>query len=176
MHMSRKLRRSLSWGLLLAAFAVWFVALRPVGLGGPASYIIVSGTSMEPTFHTGDLVVLTERASYRPGEVVTYRVPKGDPGAGSFVIHRIKGGSATSGFVTQGDNRKYSDDWHPRGGDIVGTMRLMVPKVGTLLSTLREPSLLAALAGGAAVVTILLRTPTAPSRAGARSTTEPADA
>ncbi len=162
--MAHTLRRGLSWGLLLAVLAVWFVALRPVGLGGPASYIIVSGTSMQPTFHTGDLVVLSARDGYQRGDVITYRVPKGDPGAGRLVIHRITDGSARAGFVTRGDNRPHPDDWHPRGGDVLGRLWFMVPRVGTVLGALREPSLLAALAGGAAVVTILLRTPEPRSR------------
>ena len=33
----------------LSVLALWFVYLRPVTLGGSASYVIVNGPSMQPT-------------------------------------------------------------------------------------------------------------------------------
>ena len=62
--MIRRIRRLLGLGLLAAAVAVWVVALRPQALGGPALYIVVRGSSMLPTFETGDLVVLQSASSY----------------------------------------------------------------------------------------------------------------
>ena len=115
--------RVASLGLTAAVVVFWIMFLRPVSLGGPADYVIVSGHSMEPTFHTGDVVFAFEQHSYRRGEIVVYRVPAGEPAAGDRVIHRIVGGSADKGFVMKGDNKTGVDPWRPKAGDVVGEAR-----------------------------------------------------
>ena len=134
----------------LALAVAWAVFLRPPFLGGPAAYVIVSGKSMEPTLEDGDFVLARRQSSYRVGDIVAYRVPKGDPGAGAMVIHRIVGGSARTGYVTKGDNREGRDTWRPKPGDVVGSVSLTIPRAGVLLALLRTPVAIAALAGLAA--------------------------
>src|SRR5207253_4750125 len=75
--------------LALVAALGWFCL--PQSLGGRADWVMVSGTSMLPHLHTGDLVLVEHQTSYHVGEVVAYRVPKGETGAGYVVIHRIVG-------------------------------------------------------------------------------------
>ncbi len=52
-------------GIALAVLAClfWMQYLRPVSLGGHAGYVLVSGHSMEPRFHTGDLVLVEQQSS-----------------------------------------------------------------------------------------------------------------
>jgi signal peptidase I len=138
-----------AWSLLvLVILAGWFVLLRPVELGGPASYIIVSGTSMEPTLQSGDLVVTRRRADYPIGSVITYRVSEGTPGGGKLVIHRVIGGNTADGLRTQGDNRDTADEWQPTYDDVVGEQWLTIPGAGSVLTGLLNPAILAGLAGG----------------------------
>ncbi len=135
-------RRLLGWArvaLALVLLAGWFQFLRPQGLGGPADDVMVSGTSMLPAMKSGDLVVVTRRSAYAPGDVVAYRVPDADVGAGQQVIHRIIGGSADEGVVLQGDNRTAPDVWRPRPADIVGTEWVRIPHAGVLLLFVRNP-------------------------------------
>jgi len=101
--------------IALAVFVCLFWAqyLRPQAFGGSAAYVLVSGKSMLPRYHTGDVVLVLRHSSYRVGQVIAYRVPKGDPMAGAQVIHRIIGGDAKRGFVVQGDNRTQPDVWRP---------------------------------------------------------------
>ena len=134
--------------ILTVLFAlVWVLLFRPVFLGGPASYIIVSGVSMEPTFFTGDLVVMRKAEQYQVGDVVAYTVKdKGN------VIHRIVGGSASSGFLTQGDNKPEIDPWTPKPDDILGKLWFHIPKAGEKLNNLGSPFGMAGLAG----LTVLL--------------------
>ena len=87
----------------VVAGSLWFGL--PQSLGGRADWVLVSGTSMLPRLHTGDLVLTERRSSYHVGEVVAYRVPKGQVGAGFVVIHRIVGGNGTTGWRMKGDNR-----------------------------------------------------------------------
>lgn len=136
----------------LALVVVWALLLRPQLLGGPAAYVIVSGKSMEPALLNGDLVVALKKSSYDVGDVVAYRVPQGDPGAGSLVIHRVIGGSATAGYVTQGDNREGRDLWEPKPRDVFGSMSLRIPRVGLVLAFVQTPL---GIAISAAVATFL---------------------
>jgi len=145
------LRRVVSALTLLALLvACWF--LLPEPLGGATGYLQVSGTSMEPGMHGGDLALTRRRAAYVPGDVVAFRVPEGDVGEGAVVIHRITGGSARAGFVTRGDNRDADDPWRPRQEDVVGKLWVHVPGAGRWLATMRRPPVLAALAAALTLV------------------------
>lgn len=142
--------------LAVGLFVAWFLFLRPAFLGGPTSYVRVSGVSMEPSLHQGDLALVRKQGSYSPGDVIAFRVPNGEPGEGVIVIHRIVGGTAEDGFIMQGDNKKNPDLWHPTQDDIVGEMCFRVPGAGRLLAMLQSPMLLAGLASGVAVSLVLI--------------------
>jgi signal peptidase I len=141
---------------LLALTVAWFVLLRPSFIGGPASYVMVSGESMEPTLSSGDLVVTQKEDAYRVGDLVAFRVPKGEHGEGALVIHRIVRGTAADGFTTQGDNNDWLDPWSVKAADIVGKKWVSVPGAGRWLDVLRTPMLLAGLAGSLVVSLILM--------------------
>jgi signal peptidase len=143
------------WVLVGAVVVFWFVALRPQGLGGPAGFVLVSGKSMLPTMHTGDLVIVHRHDRYRVGDVIAYHVPKPDPAAGAQVIHRIVGGSAEQGFVVQGDNRTAPDIWHPKHDDVIGSEWVHIPRAGKLIVWIHTPVFIAALAAFAVVLWIL---------------------
>jgi len=146
-------------GLLAVAgvVAFWALFLRPQALGGPAGYVLVSGQSMLPRYHTGDLVLVERQSSYHVGQVIAYRVAKGDPMAGAQVIHRIIGGDAVHGFVVQGDNRTAPDVWRPTPKDIVGAKALRIPNALLVLRYLRSPFLLGLLAACFVFVRLLVR-------------------
>jgi len=126
-------------GVSLILCLIWFFYFRPLALGGPATYIIVSGVSMEPTFHSGDLVILHRQAEYQIGDVVAYTVK----GAGN-VIHRIVGGDR-NGYITRGDNKNGADPWTPAAEQVLGRQFLHLPKAGLVILQLRQPHYLAAL-------------------------------
>jgi signal peptidase I len=148
----RRIRGALLWAVVVAIVAVWTVALRPQFLGGPTAVVLVSGTSMEPSLHTGDLVLVHRRDSYRIGDVVAYRVPDGHVGERRVVIHRIVGGSAAKGFVMRGDNRGTDDQWRPKPADILGRHWADVPTSNRVFAALRSPLGIAALAAAFAFV------------------------
>jgi signal peptidase I len=135
--------------LTLVLVAGWMFTLRPVGLGGPAGFVMVSGRSMEPALESDDLVVTRKQQSYRTGDVVAFRVGDG------LVIHRIVGGDSDSGFVMKGDNKGGADPWHPTDKDIIGKQWIHLPGKGRWLEWAREPQNLAALAGGMAAMTLV---------------------
>jgi signal peptidase len=148
-------------GIAIMTLVVLFWAhyLRPQMLGGNASYVLVSGQSMEPRYHTGDLVLVLKHKSYRPGQLIAYRVPKGDPMAGAQVIHRIVGGDAKHGFVVRGDNRTAPDVWRPKAADIIGAKAVRLPDAIVVLQYLRSPVFLGILAAAFVFVHVLAAGP-----------------
>jgi signal peptidase I len=155
--MSAVVKRAIGLTLLGALVVAWAVTLRPQALGGPAVFVAVRGSSMLPTYQHGDLVVVESASHYVIGDVVAYRVPNGEVGAGKVVIHRIVGGDATHGFTLQGDHNAAPDPWFPRSADMVGVATVRVPNVGGLISFVRQPITLAGLAAGLTVAFILAR-------------------
>lgn len=132
-------RRSAAWGRALRAavrvvrttvlvIAVPLVVyLWPSSLGGRSTIVFVSGESMLPTISTDDVVVARSADDYAIGDVVVIEIPEGEPGAGERIIHRLVGGSSTTGWFTQGDNRDYPDQWMLTRQDIVGRARVIAP-------------------------------------------------
>jgi signal peptidase I len=138
----------------LVGACLWFAL--PQGLGGRSAWVLVSGTSMLPRLHTGDLVLVEHQSSYHVGEVVAYRVPKGDVGAGHVVIHRIIGGNGKTGWRLEGDNRTAPDLWYPTNHDVVGAKQLRIPHAWLLLRIFHMPVLLALFAAFAVFLWIAL--------------------
>lgn len=151
--------RSTGWMLLVVTLGL-LAMFWPQSLGGQVAYVRVDGHSMDPTFHIGDLAVVRRQSSYRIGDPVAYRIPKGEFGAGALVIHRLVGGNGTTGYVTKGDNKTVNDEWHPKTGDIVGRVRYDIPGFGTKLATLTRPMYLGGLVAALTVLMMLL--PAAP--------------
>lgn len=139
------MRRFAGPAIVVLMVAAWFVTLRPATLGGPATYVIVSGNSMQPALRPGALVVGRRQSSYARGDVIVYRVPKGEPGAGTRVIHRVVGGSAEAGYITRGDNRQGRDRWRPKPHEIDGANVVAVPGAGRLMVLLASPLVLGGL-------------------------------
>nr|MDP9494835.1 signal peptidase I [Actinomycetota bacterium] len=134
----RSIRRLASFFLAVSLLVVF----APTTVGGAASYVIVSGDSMRPTFSDGDLVVVRQ-GDYHVGEIVAFETGRG------LVIHRIVGGSAQSGFVMQGDNKENPDPWHPTDEAIVGKHFAQIPGAGRWTQTLiGNPAWFGALIGG----------------------------
>ncbi|GMV85233.1 MAG: hypothetical protein AMXMBFR80_10890 [Dehalococcoidia bacterium] len=123
---------------LIAVIAAW-IAFAPPQLGGRTSYVIVSGSSMEPGMHRGDLAVVRKQDMYGVGDVVTYRHPSIGP-----VIHRI---ISTDGarFVFQGDNNDFIDPYRPAQGELIGELWIHVPGAGAWLSRFHSPAYIAGL-------------------------------
>jgi signal peptidase len=143
--------------VLLVLLGAWVILLRPTSLGGGATWVMIRGSSMLPGYRTGDLVIARTEATYDVGDIVAYRVPAGEIGAGHIVVHRLTGGDAVSGFVVQGDNNDTPDPWHPTARDIVGEVWLRAPLIGFAVSAIREPAVLGALASALAVALMVAR-------------------
>lgn len=145
------MKRLINWGaFVIVLTAVWALA-GPTALGGPASYVIVDGRSMEPAYSHGDLVIARAQASYEVGDVIVYDAPVD---AQFNVIHRIVE-PTDGGFITQGDNRETADGWIAPHDMIFGASWLMIPKGGHIVSFIRQPAVIAGLLMGLLTFEIL---------------------
>ncbi len=111
---------------------LFWINFAPPRLGGDSVYVVTSGISMEPRFHTGDLAILRPVATYQVGEIVGYRSPRF-----GIVMHRIIGES-NGHFLMKGDNNNFVDTYHPTPSDVVGRLWLHIPKIGQLINTPRN--------------------------------------
>jgi signal peptidase I len=133
----RKIASVIAGAILFAA--CWFF-LGPQALGGSVSYVMTSGNSMEPKFHTGDMVLVRTAADYEVGDVVAYRSKELD----SVVLHRIVARHGDT-YSFKGDNNELVDNTHASAGDIVGRQWLLVPRGGKILQFLLTPRIVSIL-------------------------------
>lgn len=141
------MKQLLNWGVFGLVLLGVYVVAGPAQLGGPVSYVIVDGPSMEPTYDDGDLVLARQQPSYEVGDVITYDAPVDRQ---FNVIHRIVE-RVDGGYRTQGDNRDEPDGWIAPDDAIHGASWLHLPSGGGIVAFLRQPhAILALLAGLAA--------------------------
>ena len=134
--------RAIATGLLLVAFAAFWRLAGPTQLGGGAAYVITHGTSMQPEYHEGDLVVLRKADAYTEGDIVGYE----SPSLGRTVLHRIhrtEGGA----FITKGDNNSWLDTDRLQSADVIGKAWLHLPGAGEWLAKTRNPVVVTVLIG-----------------------------
>ena len=139
----RVARRVVAWSVV--GLLVWF--LWPTQFGGRFSEVVVSGRSMEPTYHDGEMVITEREHHYEAGDAIVYRVPNGHPGSGLLVVHRVVRVRPDGTMVVRGDNRATIDQWFPRRADVLGRAIVVVPFGGRMLLGLTSPLVLAAIAG-----------------------------
>jgi signal peptidase len=138
----RRIRGVVGWVLVaVVVFLAW-----PAQLGGHLSLVVVSGHSMDGTYRSGDLLLAWPHADYNTGEIIVYKVPKGEPASGLRVVHRViekKDGH----FTSQGDNRTTPDIWRPTVNDVVGHPFFRIRAGGLALKWLLSPIALALVCG-----------------------------
>jgi signal peptidase len=111
--------RRLGAFVAVVALTAALVAVWPARFGGATRFVVVRGESMEPTYHSGDLIYARSAGDFAPGEIAVYRQPEADGSGTSLVIHRIVDHLDDGRYVFQGDNRDYPDDTRPTAEDIV---------------------------------------------------------
>jgi signal peptidase len=126
--------------LILLTIILW-VLFAPTKLGGRASYILVSGGSMEPNFHFGDLVITRKANDYQLGEAVAYY----DPLLDGVIYHRVVE-KAESRYLLQGDANTWIDSYSPTDAEILGKEWIYLPGFGRVLEKARQPLWLAVIA------------------------------
>jgi signal peptidase I len=142
MKLLRQAARLLSGLLLgLAAFALLAVTVGPRLLHYRTATMLTA--SMSPAIHPGDVIIDTPLAlsDVRVGQVLTYHIPVDDH---RVLSHRViavqRPGPGIVNVQTKGDANSAPDPWTATlSGNSVWQVRLVVPKAGTAIRTLRIP-------------------------------------
>jgi signal peptidase I len=132
-------------GVAVAAAAWLFLA--PAQLGGSTGYVVLYGTSMEPRYSAGDLVLTRPAANVQVGDVVAYHHPE----LGRTVLHRVVEQQGER-LQLKGDANDYLDLPRATKVAVVGREWLHLPGVGGALERVRQP----VPAGAIALLCVLL--------------------
>lgn len=123
----------------LAVIAAGWLVIGPSQLGGPMTYVVVQGNSMQPQLQSGDFVVTRQQTDYQQGDIILFRK------YGGYVIHRIVDGSPAHGWRVQGINNPSIDPWVVKNQDILGKYIWSSATVGAVATWIREHALVAGL-------------------------------
>src|SRR5581483_7429117 len=118
-------------GALVVLVAVGWYFFAPVNIGGSTRYVVTSGISMEPRFHTGDLAIVRPAPSYRVGEIVAYHSTL----LHVTVLHRIIARRGNR-YVFKGDNNNFIDPVQPTRSELLGKLWIHLPHGGFVLKAL----------------------------------------
>lgn len=110
--------------------------------GGPITWVVTAGTSMQPEIDPGTLVVVQRRDSYEVGDVVAYRSTQ----LGQTVLHRIID-VEDDRLVLRGDANDWVDPETPTLDDVLGERALQLPGAGRVLGLLKHPLALGLVVG-----------------------------
>ena len=142
-----RFRRAASFACALLGIVLW-LGFAPAALGGTSTYVTTFGTSMEPTLHAGDLVVVRPQPSYQVGDVVAYH----SRSLNTVVLHRIIAREGEH-YVFKGDNNSWIDEERPVEADLIGAMDTHVGGLGERMQLLRSPLAMGGIVGVSVVPT-----------------------
>ncbi|MBT5775412.1 MAG: hypothetical protein HOH95_13680 [Dehalococcoidia bacterium] len=144
---------SIAAGALLAFALLLWLLFTPASLGGPFSYVLITGDSMSPAVDDGDIVLLRRAPDYDVGQIVAYRHPEL-----GVVVHRIAEELGAS-FVVKGDNRNIADRHQPTRDEVIGANVGTIGGAGSVLRALQSPRNAVILIVGAIGLGMVTRTP-----------------
>jgi len=124
-------------GLIGVVALLMVISIFPVT--GNFKFLIVLSGSMEPTIHTGSVIIVKPEAAYHKGDIISY----GKFGStNNSITHRIIEEKEINGqtrFIAQGDNNNAPDDKPVDPATILGKTVLAVPYVGYAVAAARQP-------------------------------------
>nr|CAG4645822.1 EOG090X0DWF [Lynceus sp. MCZ IZ 141354] len=145
MNKRQFLYQVLSFGMIVSSALMIWKGLMVV-TGSESPIVVVLSGSMEPAFHRGDLLFLTnyEKDPIRVGEIVVFKVD----GRDIPIVHRVlKLHESQNGtkFLTKGDNNMVDDRGLYAPGqlwltpdDVVGRAKGFLPYVGMVTIIMNE--------------------------------------
>jgi len=120
--------------LLIAVLAAAFFAIMVSSIS-PVKFLTVSGSSMEPVISEKDVVVVLPASQLETGDIIVYKHEI--EGKEFLFTHRIVaieyGDGEEVKLITKGDNLPAPDNYFVRGSQVIGTVVLIIPFLGSFL-------------------------------------------
>ncbi|XP_001943288.1 signal peptidase complex catalytic subunit SEC11A-like [Acyrthosiphon pisum] len=146
MNKRQVLYQVLYFGMMISTTIMIWKGLK-VFTGSESPIAVVSSDSMEPAFHRGDILFLTnyEDEPVRVGEIVVFKIE----GRDIPIVHRViklhEKSNGTIKFLTKGDNNNVDDrvfyapgqHWLEKS-DMIGRARGFLPYIGMIIILTKE--------------------------------------
>lgn len=157
----RRRARTLALRLLVVAAVLLVTAALLISVGpkvAPYETYFVRSGSMEPTFATGDLIVLTKvrAADVRKGDIITFERPDKSGALVTHRVYRIETNPSGRQFVTKGDANPAPDAWRVPATGVSWRYKFRIPTVGYVFGYLSTPAARLALLAVPAVLLALI--------------------
>jgi len=128
---------------LLCLIAV-FLIISILPITGNFKILTVLSGSMEPSIHTGSVVIVKSapsassgQATYKIGDVITFGLGTKTPTTHRIQDIKVQAGQET--YITKGDANKTPDAKEITRKDIIGKVRFSIPLLGYVVSFVRKP-------------------------------------
>lgn len=123
--------------------AIIFVALLLIfstfPITGNIKLLSVLSGSMEPTIHTGSVIIIKPESSYKVGDVITFsKNTKTDVPT----THRIAETKAVEGsmvYKTKGDANNTEDNIETKETEVIGKVLFSIPYLGYIVDFVKKP-------------------------------------
>jgi signal peptidase I len=128
----RGIKRALSLALIVAIVVIGFLSVR-----GAMPFMAIYGTSMEPVFHSGDLILIEDMPSdeIEVGDVIVFTIPPmvrevyNYPPVVAHRVIQVEASEMGTTFRTKGDNTG-EDPFTVRTEDLKGQVSGQIPYLG----------------------------------------------
>ncbi len=123
-------------GCITVVALLLIVSMLPIP--GNIKFLSVLSGSMEPTIHTGAVVMVKSVSSYAVGDIITFTMD----GAKTPVTHRVVKVTETDSqrtYVTKGDANNGPDVQDVAEADVIGKVLIDVPYAGYVVAFVRKP-------------------------------------
>lgn len=125
-------------GIIVSLIAVaLIVSILPIP--GNIKILSVLSGSMEPTIHTGSIVVVKPATSYRIGDIITFASDRRDKTSTTHRIYDIRLQTGKPIYITKGDANNAPDVKEVSQSDLMGKVLFSVPWAGYLIDFAKKP-------------------------------------
>lgn len=124
-------------GFLCLIAVLLIISVLPI-TGNFKIMAVLSG-SMEPTIHTGSVVVVKPASDYKIGDVITFGPNTKTQTPTTHRINDIKVQGDQAVYITKGDANDSSDPREIAKKDVIGKMMFSLPVMGYVVDFVRKP-------------------------------------
>lgn len=123
-------------GVLVVVALLLIVSVLPIT--GNIKFLTVLSGSMEPTIHTGAIVMVKPMSEYNVGDVITFKL-SGEKTPVTHRIYEVREKDGQKAYITKGDANNSPDTGEISLSAIEGRVLCDVPYIGYAVDFVRKP-------------------------------------